>query len=309
MTRSAFITLAGKPNAGKSTLLNAIVGTKIAAVSAKPQTTRNRISGIVEIEDCQLVFYDTPGIHRRIKHKMNTAMNDVAWNSLAESELSLLLIDACVGITEDDIHILKRLMSGGSGRIGVVISKTDKIKKEQVTEVVCDTWKVLKEEIDLDSPSTKERFISEIIIESSAKDKTKLAGFIRTIANYSVEAPWFFSEGTLTDLSVSDVASEMIREQLFRKLSEEIPYGCGVRVDKISEGKNGVTIEATIVVAKESYKRIIVGKQGSVVKAIGTQARLSLERFLDKHVRLELYVKVSEDWINDSRRLAEFASL
>ena len=281
----AFIAIVGSPNVGKSTLMNYIVGTKVAIVSEKPQTTRNRIAGIVSGEDFQMVFLDTPGMHEP-KNKLGEYMVKTAMDSARDVEAVLFVCDAKFGIGERDKSIVEKLVQGSVPVIGAV-NKTDIAPQEAAD-------KAAEELIGLGLGSV------HII---SAKTGEGVRGLMEALKNYLVEGPRFYPEDEYTDQPERLIAAEMIREKALRRLKEEVPHGVGVTVDKVAErqDKDITEVYATILCEKDSHKGIIIGKGGKMLRNIGSDARADLEMLFGRKVYLELFVKVASGW-RDSRR-------
>ncbi|SMF30436.1 GTPase Era [Pseudobacteriovorax antillogorgiicola] len=308
--QSGYVSLLGRPNAGKSTLLNALVGQKIAGVSSKPQTTRNRILGICNHDQAQILFLDTPGMHRlRKSAKINSLMNQEAWSVIGESDLVLYMIDANIGMEGLDRDFLKSIMKATESPVALVLSKTDRMKKDRIKErshqVAAQIAEILEE-----VPEEKRSFlVNPEPIWSSAKNRESLPALLDFICEFLPEAPWMYPEDDLTDRPQRFVVSELIREKTFRLLGEEIPYHTAVRIDKMEFKKNNVSIMASIIVARNSQKGMVIGKQGSKIKEIGIEAREELEKHLDQPVFLDLQVKVDPDWVDDVSLIAEYSSL
>ena len=279
--KSGFIALIGRPNVGKSTLMNHLIGQKIAITSRKPQTTRNRIQTIYNSDRGQIVFLDTPGIHKA-KNKLGEYMVYAAESSLKNVDAVMWLIEpgAYVGAAEQ--HIVQMLDKAGLPVI-LVINKIDKVKKDVVAETI-QTYGNLT------------RF--EDIVAVSAKQSTNLDGLIDSLFSVLPYGPRFFDEDTVTDQPVRQVAAEMIREKTLRSLGEEIPHGIAVVIDKMKERPDGkiTDIEATIICERDSHKGIVIGKQGRMLKKIGSEARVDIEQMLETKVNLKIWVKVRKDW-------------
>lgn len=310
MTKSAFVALVGRPNAGKSTLLNALVGTKIAAVSSKPQTTRNRIVGIRNSGDTQLVFFDTPGIHHGARHQLNQFMNSAAWEVVEDADITLFLIDVEAGWTKWDEELLRKVIPNVKGRLGILATKTDRIKNFILTERIKDITNsfnaILQEGFP---PEEIEKVIQPFPFMVSAKRRESVNSLVEFLDRHSEEGPWFYEYDQITDMNEAFVFTELIREQIFRKLSDEIPYGCGIKIEKIERLEHLTRIMAVVVVERDAHKRIFIGKEGSQIKSIGTSARESLEKFIQKKVHLELFVKVEPGWTNKPHLIAEYTGL
>lgn len=277
--KSGFATLIGRPNVGKSTLMNTLIGQKIAITSNKPQTTRNRIQTVYTCEQGQIVFLDTPGIHKS-KNKLGDYMVNVAQKTLSEVDVVLWLVEPSTYIGAGEQHILEQLKKGNTPVI-LVINKIDTVKKEALLEVI-DTYR-------------KEMDFAEIIPVSALKDKNT-EDLIQTIFKYLPYGPAFYDEDTITDQPERQIVAEMIREKALRCLDDEIPHGIAVCIDSMKYTKSIVNIDATIICERDSHKGIIIGKQGVMLKKIGTQARRDIENLLEMPVNLKLWVKVKKDW-------------
>jgi len=289
MFKSGFISIIGTPNVGKSTLLNAILGEKIAAVSPKPQTTRTQITGVVTEEDAQLIFVDTPGIHTP-KNKLGRFMENEWEQSSGEADVALYMLDASSCNIEKERAILERL---NCPNIFLIINKVDKVEKPKILPIIAN-FSAIKE--------FKE------IIPISALNKDGLDVLISSIKKYIPEGPKFFPDDTLTDQPERQICSELIREKLMRLLSDELPYGTAVVIEKMSfdEEKELTSITATIYCERDSHKAMIIGKGGLMLKKIGTSARSDLQRFVQTKVFLQLWVKVKENWRNSDMLLKNF---
>lgn len=309
--RCGYVGILGKPNAGKSTLLNGFIGQKLAGVSAKAQTTRNKILGIDVVDGCQMIFLDTPGIHNSHQHiRMNKLMNDAAWSILADADYMLYLIDCRVGIKDDDIDFLKKVLTSANCPVEVILSKSDSIKKFLVRESSEKTTEVLKK-LSLDPTLTKGKdfLVSTTPTLLSAKRPTELSTFKQELAPKLPEGPFLYGEDELTDKSQKFVVSELVREHTFRQLGDEIPYGVTVVTDKIDEKEKIVHVDATIIAEREAHKPIIIGKNGSRIKKIGMDSRTSLEQHFEKKVMLDLFVKVESGWIQNEKLIEQLQGI
>ena len=277
--KSGFATLIGRPNVGKSTLMNTLIGQKIAITSNKPQTTRNRIQTVYTCEQGQIVFLDTPGIHKS-KNKLGDYMVNVAQKTLSEVDVVLWLVEPSTYIGAGEQHILEQLKKGNTPVI-LVINKIDTVKNEALLEVI-DTYR-------------KEMDFAEVIPVSALKDKNT-EDLIQTIFKYLPYGPAFYDEDTITDQPERQIVAEMIREKALRCLDDEVPHGIAVCIDSMKYTKSIVNIDATIICERDSHKGIIIGKQGAMLKKIGTQARRDIENLLEMPVNLKLWVKVKKDW-------------
>ena len=291
MFKSGFIGIIGRPNVGKSTLLNAAIGEKIAIATHKPQTTRNRITGILNIEQGQLVFVDTPGIHKA-STMLNQQMVATATDTFKNADILCLLMEADTGLQRDDRLIIDSLKQTGLP-IVLVINKIDLIAKTKLLPLIDEM---------------RQYYDFEAIIPISALTKDGISDFIGELWKLLPEGPPCFPEDMMTDRSERFIASEIIRKQIIVLTRQEIPYATAVMVDafKEIEAKNLIRIQATIHVEKESQKGILIGKKGAMMKRIGTQAREEMEAFFGAKVFLELFVRVQKDWTQDARMLSEF---
>ena len=287
--KSGFVTLIGRPNVGKSTLMNSLIGQKIAITSNKPQTTRNRIQTVYTSEEGQIVFVDTPGIHKA-KNKLGDYMVNVAERTLKEVDVVLWLVEPSNFIGAGEQHIIEQL-SKVSTPVILVINKIDTVKKEELLGFI-DTY---RKEMDFDE-----------IVPVSALKKENTDELIKCIMKYLPYGPAFYDEDTVTDQPQRQIVAEMIREKALRCLDEEIPHGIAVTIEKMKWRGNIVDIEATIICERESHKGIIIGKQGSMLKKIGMNARKDIENMLESKVNLQLWVKVQKDWRDSEFLLKNF---
>ncbi|WP_343249749.1 GTPase Era [Diplocloster hominis] len=278
--KSGFVTLIGRPNVGKSTLMNQLIGQKIAITSKKPQTTRNRIQTVYTSERGQIVFVDTPGIHKA-KNKLGDYMVRVAERTFDEVDVILWLVEPTTFIGAGEQHIARQL-AGVSAPVILVINKTDSVKKEEILKAI-DAYRKLLD-------------FAEIVPASALKgDNTDT--IIDVIYQYLPYGPQFFDEDTITDQPMRQIVAELIREKALNSLDEEIPHGIAVSIEKMKDrGRNLVDIEATIICERDSHKGIIIGKSGVMLKKIGSAARYEIEKMLEKKVNLQLWVKVKKDW-------------
>jgi len=279
--RSGFATLIGRPNVGKSTLMNQIIGQKIAITSNKPQTTRNRIQTVYTSEKGQIVFLDTPGIHKA-KNKLGEYMVTVAERTLKEVDVVLWLVEPTTFIGAGERHIAEQLSRIHTPVI-LVINKIDTVKKEEVLAFIDAYRKILD--------------FAEIVPVSALKGLNKDT-LIDVIYQYLPYGPMFYDEDTVTDQPMRQIAAELIREKALKLLDEEIPHGVAVSVDSMKQRLKGRIwdIEATIVCERDSHKGIIIGKGGGMLKKIGSAARYEIEKMLESKVNLKLWVKVKKDW-------------
>lgn len=287
--KSGFAALVGRPNVGKSTLMNCLIGQKIAITSNKPQTTRNRIQTVYTSEEGQIVFVDTPGIHKA-KNRLGDYMVHIAERSLNEVDVILWLVEPSNFIGAGERHIIEQLQKAAAPVI-LVINKIDTVKREELLGFI-DTYR-------------KEMDFAEIVPVSALKnDNTK--ELIKCIMTYLPYGPAFYDEDTITDQPERQIVAELIREKALRCLEEEVPHGIAVTIERMKYRKGIVDIDANIVCEKESHKGIIIGKQGSMLKKIGAGARRDIEAMLGIRVNLQLWVKVKKDWRDSDFLLKNF---
>ena len=279
--KSGFVTLIGRPNVGKSTLMNQIIGQKIAITSNKPQTTRNRIQTVYTSEEGQIIFLDTPGIHKA-KNKLGEYMVNVAERTLNEVDVVLWLVEPTTFIGAGERHIAEQLTKVKSPVI-LVINKIDTVKKEEILNFI-NVYKEIRD------------FTAIIPVSASKGENTD--HLLNEIIRLLPAGPMFFDEDTITDQPERQIVSELIREKALRLLNDEIPHGIAVSIERMEERKNRniMDIDATIICEKDSHKGIIIGKQGTMLKKIGSHARKEIENLLDVQVNLQLWVKVKKDW-------------
>ena len=279
-TQSAMIAIAGRPNVGKSTLTNYLVGEKIAIVSNKPQTTRNRICGIVTRENTQFVFIDTPGFHKS-RTKLGDYMVNVVKNSIADVDLTILVVEPIASIGPQEEGLLERIKASKCPAI-LAINKIDTVEKDKLLEVI-DVYSKVAE------------FVA--IIPICAKNGDGVDALLNECSRYAVESPYLFPEDSTTDQPERQVMAEIIREKLLWCLEREIPHGTAVEITKFSERDNGIIdIDATIYCEKASHKGIIIGKRGDMLKKISSMAREDCEKFMGTRVFLTTWVKHKENW-------------
>ncbi len=287
--KSGFAVLIGRPNVGKSTLMNRLIGQKIAITSSKPQTTRNRIQTVYTSEEGQIVFIDTPGIHKA-KNRLGDYMVKIAHRSLTEVDVILWLVEPSNFIGAGEQHILEQLRKVNVPVI-LVINKIDTVKKEELFGFI-DTYR-------------KEMDFAEIVPVSALKnDNTN--ELIKCIMKYLPYGPAFYDEDTITDQPMRQIVAELIREKALRCLEEEIPHGIAVTIEKMKNRGKITDIDATIICERDSHKGIIIGKQGSMLKKIGSNARNDIEKLLESKVNLQLWVKVKKDWRDSDFLLKNF---
>ena len=279
-TKTAIITIAGRPNVGKSTLTNYLVGEKIAIVSNKPQTTRNRICGIVTREDTQFVFVDTPGFHKA-RTKLGDYMVNVARESIADVDMTILVVEPIASIGPQEESLIQQIQAQNCPVV-LAINKIDTVEKDSLLSVIA----AYSEAADFDA-----------IIPISAKTGDGVEDLLAQCEKYAVESPFLFPEDVTTDQPERQVMAEIIREKLLWCLDKEVPHGTAVEITKFTERDNGIVdIDATIYCEKASHKGIIIGKKGEMLKKISTMARADCEKFMGTKVYLTTWVKVKENW-------------
>ena len=279
-TKTAMITIAGRPNVGKSTLTNFLVGEKIAIVSNKPQTTRNRICGIVTKEDIQYVFVDTPGFHKP-RTKLGDYMVNVTRDSIADVDMTILMVEPIASIGQQEQALIEQLKSSKCP-IVLAINKIDTVEKDSLLEVIAAYSQVAE---------------FSAIIPVSAKTGDGVDALLAECKKYAIESPFLFPEDITTDQPEKQVMAEIIREKLLWTLEREVPHGTAVEITKFSERDSGIIdIDATIYCEKASHKGIIIGKNGEMLKKISSMARADCERFMGTKVFLTTWVKVKENW-------------
>ncbi len=292
MPRTAFVTIAGRTNAGKSSLLNAIVGEKIASVSSKPQTTRTRITGIRNIDDVQLVFFDTPGLHKPV-NKLSEHMLNTVKESVSDIDAVVFVMDCTKKINQQELDLL-RSMNSSKMPIILVLNKIDLLRnKDELAPVIADL-------------TSKIEF--QAVIPVSVTENSGVDIVIQEIINLSEESVHYFPDDMITDQPEKVLAEEMIREKLLMLLSDEVPHGIAVGVEEMSEreDKDILDITATIYCERESHKGIVIGKGGAMLKKASTAARIELEDFFQIKVNLKCWVKVKEDWRNREGLIRSF---
>lgn len=277
--KSGFVTLIGRPNVGKSTLMNYLIGQKIAITSNKPQTTRNRIQTVLTTEEGQIVFVDTPGIHKA-KNKLGEYMVNVAERTLNEVDVVLWLVEPTTFIGAGEKHIAEQLSKVKTPVI-LVINKVDMVKKEEILTFI-DAYRKIYDFAE--------------IVPVSARNGDNTDELIKVILKYLPYGPQFYDEDTITDQPERQIVSEIIREKALHCLNDEIPHGIAVAIDSMKYRRKIVDIDATIICERDSHKGIIIGKQGAMLKKIGSTARFEIERMLECKVNLQLWVKVKKDW-------------
>ena len=287
--KSGFVTLIGRPNVGKSTLMNYLIGQKIAITSNKPQTTRNRIQTVLTTEEGQIIFVDTPGIHKA-KNKLGEYMVNVAEKTLGEVDVVLWLVEPTTFIGAGEQHIAKQLKACKTPVI-LVINKIDSVKKEEVLlsigayKDVCDFAE---------------------IVPVSARNGDNTEELVKVIMKYLPYGPQFYDEDTVTDQPERQIVAELIREKALHSLNEEIPHGIAVAIDRMKRKNKVMHIDATIICERDSHKGIIIGKQGNMLKKIGSTARFEIEKMLECQINLKLWVKVKKDWRDSEYLMKNF---
>lgn len=289
--KSGFVALIGRPNVGKSTLMNLLIGQKIAITSNKPQTTRNRIQTVYTEERGQIIFLDTPGIHKA-KNKLGEYMVNVAERTLEEVDVVLWLVEPTDYIGAGEQMIAEKLKKCNTPVV-LVMNKIDTVKKEELLKFIS----AYKDLLDF----------AEIVPVSALKAQNT-DSLLKVLFSYLPEGPMYYDEDTVTDQPERQIVAEIIREKALRLLNDEIPHGIAVEIDRMKDRPGGemTDIEATIVCERDSHKGIIIGKQGSMLKKIGTQARLSMENLLDRRVNLKLWVKIRKDWRDNDIMIKNF---
>lgn len=288
-TRSGFVAIVGKPNVGKSSLMNALLGEKIAIVSSKPQTTRTKIMGVLTDGDTQLCFLDTPGFHKP-KTKLSGHMNNVVKTSIGEVDLILFLVEPMGAINEQETELIETFKAKHLPVI-LAVNKTDLVDKEQLAARIT--------EVNALYPFTA-------TVPVSVREKKGVDSVLAELKRNCPEGPFYFPEDTLTDQPERTIAAEIIREKILRNMRDEIPHGTAVTIEKMRERETNpdiLDIEATIYCERDSHKGMIIGKGGAMLKKISTDARLELEQFLDTRVNLKTWVKVRSDWRNDEKAI------
>lgn len=287
--KSGFISIIGRPNAGKSTLLNAIMKQKLAIISPKAQTTRNNIQGILTSEDAQMVFIDTPGIHKP-QHELGRSLNKNAFVALSDVDIIYYMIDATQSFGSGDEFVLNNL-KGREAPVFLLVNKTDLVAKDKLMTILIE-W--------------QSRYDFKEIFPISALTSNNVKELLETSKNYLEEGPKYFPDDMVCDHDENFLIGELIREKILYKTEEEIPHSVAVVIEKKVEKKDTVIINALVIVERSSQKGIMIGKQGSMIKSIGIDARKDLELILGKKVFLELYIRVEKDWRNKMSKLQQF---
>lgn len=289
MTKTAFIAIVGRPNVGKSTLLNELLGEKVAIVSKRPQTTRNRITGILTKDEDQFVFLDTPGLHNP-RTKLGDFMVKTTDSAIGEADAAILVVEPREAVGDIEQTIIDRLKSAGIGAV-LAINKIDAVTPLNVAKTI---------------EAYSAAFDFDAVVPMSAKSGKNVSVVLDECRRYLNESMWFFSDDIVTDQPERQIVAEIIREKILRLLSDEIPHGTAVVIEAFEEDAKIIRIRAEIFCEKESHKRIILGKQGSMLKTIGTYAREDLEKFFGMKVYLDLWVKVKEKWRDSTFQLMNF---
>lgn len=289
--KSGFISIIGRPNVGKSTLLNRVIGQKIAIMSDKPQTTRNKVQGVLSTNDSQMIFIDTPGIHKP-KHKLGDFMMKVATNTLQEVDVILFMVNAVEGIGRGDEFIIEKLQNVKTP-VFLVINKIDEVHPDELLPII-DKY--------------KEKMNFEAIVPISALEGNNVETLLARIKEQLPEGPQYYPVDQVTDHPERFIISELIREKALHLTREEVPHSIAVVIDSIKkkEDKEMIHVMATIIVERSSQKGIVIGKQGSMMKEIGQRARKDIELLLGSKVFLELWVKVQKDWRNKASVLRDY---
>lgn len=289
MKKTAFIAIVGRPNVGKSTLLNSILGEKVAIVSKKPQTTRNRITGIHTVGENQFVFLDTPGIHKP-RTKLGDYMVKQTSNTVAGVDSAILVVEAREAVGDIEANMIQRFKSEGIRAI-LVINKTDTVRPENVAKTIA---------------AYASEFDFEAVVPMVAKNGKGVDILVSECEKFLHESEWFFPDDIVTDQPERQIAAEIIREKLLRMLDEEIPHGTAVTIEEWKEEGRLISIRAEIYCEKASHKGIIIGKGGSLIKKIGSYARQDIEELLGSKVFLDLYVRVKENWRDSGFNISDF---
>ena len=287
--RSGFVSLIGRPNVGKSTLLNSIIGKKVAITSDKPQTTRNMIQGIYNDDETQIVFVDTPGIHKP-NHKLGKYLNKQAYYSIDDVDVILFLVDASESLGGGDKYILEKLKEADKPVI-LILNKIDKLTKDEILVKISEY---------------KDLYNFSEIVPVSALKKDNVKTVVEVLRKYLPDSVRFYGKDEITNKPMHFLIAETVREKVFNLTEEEVPHSITCYVENIDNKKNSVNINVVIVVDRDSLKRIIIGSHGSKIKEIGSLARIDIENLLGKKVYLELFVKVIKKWRDKEKYLSEF---
>lgn len=290
ITKAAIISVVGRPNVGKSTLVNKLVGYKVAIVSSKPQTTRTRITGVLTKGDCQFVFLDTPGLHKP-RSRLGDFMVKVVTDTVAEVDVAALVVEPKAEIGPAEESLIRQIEENGVPAI-LVINKVDTVPHEKLLAVIA---------------AYAGRHDFHAVLPVSARTGEGCDILLAELKKFALEGPALFPEDMVSDQPERQIAAEIIREKMLRLLDREVPHGVAVGIERWNERENGlIEINATIYCEKASHKGIIIGKNGEMLKKIGKAARLDIERNLDTHIFLELWVKVKEDWRNNTFQMRNF---
>ncbi|MGI6170587.1 MAG: GTPase Era [Butyricicoccus sp.] len=290
VTKSAIISIVGRPNVGKSTLLNKLVGAKIAIVSNKPQTTRTRITGVVSRGNCQFIFQDTPGLHKP-RSRLGDYMVKVVRDTVSDVDIAALVVEPTPKIGPAEQELIDRMKEFHMPSI-LIINKIDTVKNEDLLAVIA---------------AYSQAHTFDAVVPVSAVNETNLDILFEEFEKFAIEGPQLFPDDMLCDQPERQLAAEIVREKMLLLLDKEVPHGTAVAVERMKEREDGlVEINATIYCEKKSHKGIIIGKQGAMLKKIGAQARVDIEELLDTRVFLQLWVKVKEDWRNNQYQMRNF---
>ena len=290
VTKSAIISIVGRPNVGKSTLLNKLVGAKIAIVSNKPQTTRTRITGVVSRGNCQFIFQDTPGLHKP-RSRLGDYMVKVVRDTVSDVDIAALVVEPTPKIGPAEQELIDRMKEFHMPSI-LIINKIDTVKNEDLLAVIA---------------AYSQAHTFDAVVPVSAVNETNLDILFEEFEKFAIEGPQLFPDDMLCDQPERQLAAEIVREKMLLLLDKEVPHGTAVAVERMKEREDGlVEINATIYWEKKSHKGIIIGKQGAMLKKIGAQARVDIEELLDTRVFLQLWVKVKEDWRNNQYQMRNF---
>ena len=290
VTKSAIISIVGRPNVGKSTLLNKLVGAKIAIVSNKPQTTRTRITGVVSRGNCQFIFQDTPGLHKP-RSRLGDYMVKVVRDTVSDVDIAALVVEPTPKIGPAEQELIDRMKEFHMPSI-LIINKIDTVKNEDLLAVIA---------------AYSQAHTFDAVVPVSAVNETNLDILFEEFEKFAIEGPQLFPDYMLCDQPERQLAAEIVREKMLLLLDKEVPHGTAVAVERMKEREDGlVEINATIYCEKKSHKGIIIGKQGAMLKKIGAQARVDIEELLDTRVFLQLWVKVKEDWRNNQYQMRNF---
>lgn len=287
--KSGFVSLVGRPNVGKSTLLNSIIGKKVAITSNKPQTTRNIIQGIYNEEDTQIVFVDTPGVHKP-NHKLGNYLNKQAYYSTNDVDVILFLLDINEQFGRGDTFVLEKIKEAKKPVI-LVLNKIDKVSNEEILNKINEY---------------KDIYPFDEIVPVSAMKKNNVKELIKTIKKYLPDEIKYYDDNFITNKPITFMISEIVREKIFELTNEEVPHSLTCIVENMEKDKNSYHINVAVIVDRDALKRIIIGKQGKMIKEIGIRARIELEELLGKKVYLETYVKTIKNWRDKEKYLQEF---